>query len=229
LLNRRVAAGTADISEGPAMSRAQALQAVETGIQLAADAKADGCKILLTGEMGIGNTTTSAAMAAVLLGADPAQVTGRGAGLSSEGLRRKTAVVRRAIEVNRPDAADPLGVLAALGGFDIAGLCGVFIGGAAHRLPVLCDGLISTVAALCAVRLFPAAGNAMLASHVSAEPAGRMLLDALGLAPLICAGMYLGEGSGAVAALPLLDMAYAVYDGMRTFEEIEIESYLPLA
>lgn len=228
MLDRRVAAGTGDITEGPAMTRQQAIQAIQTGIDLVGQCKQQGYKILATGEMGIGNTTTSAAMASVLLGCPPEVVTGRGAGLSTEGLRRKTEVVAKAIAVNRPDANDPLDVLAKLGGFDIAGICGAFLGGAVHRVPILLDGLISAVGALTAKRLFPAAANAMLATHVSAEPAGGLLLEALGLKPLITAGMYLGEGTGAVAALPLLDMGYAVYGGMRTFDEIEIESYKPL-
>lgn len=228
LLDRRIAAGTGDISRGPAMTRGQAVAALETGIALVEEQKAAGAKILLTGEMGIGNTTTSAAMAAVLLGQPAAVVTGRGAGLSSAGLGRKVEAIEEAIRTNKPDPQDPLDVLSKLGGFDIAGLAGIFLGGAIHRVPVLVDGLISAVAALVAKRLCPGAGAAMLASHISAEPAGRLLLEALGLDPLICAGMYLGEGSGAVAALPLLDMAYAVYGGMPTFEEIEIERYVPL-
>lgn len=229
LLNRRIAAGTGDIAAGPAMSRNQAIQAIGVGMDLVGEMRRQGCDIILTGEVGIGNTTTSSAVASVLLRQEPAIVTGRGAGLSSEGLRNKIAVIEQAIRVNRPDPADPLDVLAKVGGFDIAGLVGVFLGGAYHRVPVLVDGLISSVAALVAQRLRPESADAMLASHVSAEPACRMLLDALGLSPLICAGMCLGEGSGAVAALPLLDMAYAVYNGMPTFEDIAIERYQPLA
>ncbi len=227
LLRRRIAAGTGDIAAGPAMTPQQALDAIRTGIALVREQQAAGARILLTGEMGIGNTTTSAAMASVLLGRPPAQVAGRGAGLSSLGLQTKVEVITKAIEVNRPDPADALDVLAKLGGFDIAGMVGIFIGGALHRLPILVDGLISAVAALAAVRLCPGAIHAMLASHISAEPAGQLLLDELALEPLICAGMYLGEGSGAVAALPLLDMAYAVYGG-STFEDIEVEQYQPL-
>lgn len=227
LLNRRIAPGTADISIGPAMTPEQAERAIQTGIELVVQMKAEGYKILCTGEAGIGNTTTSSAMASVLLGCGVEDVTGRGAGLSSEGLKRKVATIQKAIEVNRPDANDPMDVLAKLGGFDIAGLCGVFIGGAICRVPVLVDGFISSVAALCAARLRPEAKHAMLASHLSAEPAGAMVLEALGLRPLICAGMRVGEGTGAVAALPLLDMAYAVYSDMPTFEELAIESYKP--
>ena len=229
LLKYRVAAGTQDISEGPAMSREQAEQAVDTGIELVRIAKNDGYKMLCTGEMGIGNTTTSSAVASVLLGCDPAEVTGRGAGLTTEGLRRKVEVIRKAIAVNKPDPDDALDVLAKLGGFDIAGLCGVFLGGAIHRIPIVADGLISTTAALAAKRICPNGGFATLASHTSAEPAGKMLLEALGLRPLINAGMFLGEGTGAVAALPLLDMGYAVYDKIPTFAEINMDDYVPLS
>ena len=156
------------------------------------------------------------------------ELTGRGAGLSDEGLARKIAVIQQAIACNRPDRDDVLDVLCKVGGFDIAGLCGVFLGGALYRVPVLIDGFISAVAALCALRLCPAAGKAMLASHVSAEPAGQMVLEALGKRPLITAGMHLGEGTGAVAAMPLLDMACAVYQGCYTFRDGGIEAYQPL-
>ncbi len=227
LVNRRIAPGTADIAAGPAMTRDEAERAVQAGIELAVQMKAEGYKLLCTGEVGIGNTTTSSAVAAVLLGRSVEEVTGRGAGLSTEGLGRKIESIRRAIEVNRPNPAEPMDVLAKLGGFDLAGLCGLFLGGAMCRLPVLVDGFISSVAALCAARLRPPAARAMLASHVSAEPAGAMLLEALGLKPLICAGMRVGEGTGAVAALPLLDMAFAVYNEMPSFEELDIETYSP--
>lgn len=228
LLNRRVAAGTGDISAGPAMTTEQALFALQQGINLVRLMKGKGYRILATGEMGIGNTTTSSAVVSVLLGMEPSQVTGRGAGLSSEGLQRKTEVIRQAIRVNQPHPSDALDVLSKLGGFDIAGLAGIFIGGAIYRVPVLIDGVISASAALVARKLCPESAQCMLASHISAEPAAGLVLEAMGLKPIICAGMFLGEGSGAVAALPLLDMAYAVYEGMRTFEEVHIDSYQPL-
>lgn len=227
VIDRRVANGTGDISQGPAMTCAQAEQAILAGALLVKDCKEQGVSLLATGEMGIGNTTTASAVASVLLGCEPEAITGRGAGLSDEGLARKKAAIRRAIACNQPDPSDPLDVLAKLGGFDIAGMCGVFLGGAACRVPVLADGFISAVAALCAVRLCPAAAKAVLASHVSAEPAGMLLLDALRKKPLITAGMRLGEGTGAVAAMPLLDMARAVYMDCYTFEEGGIEAYTP--
>ena len=202
--NCRIAAGTADFTTGPAMTR-----------QLA------------TGEMGIGNTTTSSAVAAVLLGQPVERMTGRGAGLSDAGLARKLDAIRQGIARNRPDAADPLDVLSKLGGFDIAGLCGVFLGGALEGLPVLMDGFISGVAALCAVRLCPAAEKAVFASHCSTEPAARLVLEALGKAPLLTAGLHLGEGTGAVASIPLWDMALAVYRDCYSFTEGGITPYTP--
>lgn len=228
VLSRRIGNGTADISLGPAMTRAQAEAAIEAGIGLVEEQKRQGIQLLATGEMGIGNTTTSSAVACVLLDRAPEEMTGRGAGLSDEGLRKKIQVIHQALQVNRPDPRDPVDVLAKVGGFDLAGLCGVFLGGLIHQVPVLIDGVISATAALCAVRLCPQAGSAMLASHVSAEPMGGVLLEALGKKPLICAGMHLGEGTGAVAAMPLLDMAAAVYRGAYTFEEGGIEAYVPL-
>lgn len=217
--------GTGNIAVGPAMSRIEAAKAIQIGIDLVGELKAQGYGIIATGEMGIGNTTTASAMAAVLLGLEPAAVTGRGAGLTDAGLIRKVEAIRRAIEVNRPDPADALDVLSKVGGLDIAGICGAFLGGAIHRVPILIDGFISAVGALAALRLAPESRCAMLAAHVSAEPAARMVLEALELKPLITAGLRLGEGTGAVAALPLLDMALAVYDGMVTFENIGMDAY----
>ena len=223
----RIAAGTADFTQGPAMTRAQAVEAVGRGIRLVQEQKAAGVQLLATGEMGIGNTTTSSAVAAVLLGQPVERMTGRGAGLSDEGLARKVDAICRGILRNEPDPTDPLDVLAKLGGFDLAGLCGVFLGGALEGVPVVMDGFISGVAALCAVRLCPAAAKAVFASHCSSEPAARLVLDALGKAPLLTAGLHLGEGTGAVASIPLWDMALAVYRGCYSFAEGGITPYTP--
>ena len=223
----RIAAGTADFTQGPAMTRAQAVEAVGRGIRLVQEQKAAGVQLLATGEMGIGNTTTSSAVAAVLLGQPVERMTGRGAGLSDEGLARKVDAICRGILRNEPDPTDPLDVLAKLGGFDLAGLCGVFLGGALEGVPVVMDGFISGVAALCAVRLCPAAAKAVFASHCSSEPAARLVLDALGKAPLLTAGLHLGEGTGAVASIPLWDMALAVYRGCYSFAEGGIAPYTP--
>lgn len=228
LINRKIAYGTKNMAKEPAMTREQALQAIETGIGMVAELKEKGFQIIATGEMGIGNTTTSSAVAAVLLGEQVENVTGRGAGLSTEGLTRKISAIHRAIERNQPDPADGVDVLAKVGGFDIAGLAGVFLGGAAYRVPVVIDGFISAVAALAAVTICPGVQAYMLASHVSKEPAAKMVLDRLGVSATLYADMCLGEGTGAVAYFPLLDMACAVYNGMSTFQEVNIEEYQPL-
>jgi len=225
----RIAAGTKNMRLGPAMTRDEAVRALEAGIAVAHELADGGYTLLATGEMGIGNTTSSSAVASVLLGRPAAEMTGPGAGLSREGVLHKIAVIGDAVALTRPDPEDPLDVLAKVGGFDIAGMAGCFLGCAERRIPCLIDGFISAVAALIAARMCPAAVDCMLASHVSAEPAGQLLLDTLGLRPLITAGMRLGEGTGAVAAMPLLDMAIAVFTTMATFSDIQIEAYRPLA
>ena len=227
VLDRRLGNGTGDITAGPAMTREQAERGVLIGINLVREQKKQGVRLLATGEMGIGNTTTSSAVASVLLNRPVRDMTGRGAGLSDTGLRRKVWAIETAIEKNRPNPADPLDVLSKVGGFDIAGMCGIFLGGAVYRVPVLIDGLISAVAALCAVRMCPDAAKAALASHVSAEPAGRLILDKLGKKPLITAEMRLGEGTGAVAAMPMLDMALSLYRDGTTFDGAGIKAYTP--
>ena len=194
----RIAAGTADFTKGPAMTHAEAVEAIGRGIALTRQLAAEGYGLVATGEMGIGNTTTSSAVAAVLLAQPVQTMTGRGAGLSDAGLARKVDTIRRGIACNVPNPDDVLDVLSKLGGFDIAGLCGMFLGGALAGVPVLMDGFISGVAALCAVRLCPAASKAVFASHCSTEPAARLVLDALGKTPLLTAGLHLGEGTGAV-------------------------------
>lgn len=221
----KVAYGTANMTKGPAMTRAQAVQALEAGIEMVRRLKEEGYGLLATGEMGIGNTTTSSAVASVLLDRSVEEMTGRGAGLSGDGLNRKINAIRKAIEVNQPDPKDAIGVLAKVGGFDIAGMAGMFLGGAALGVPVVIDGFISCVAALIAQRICPLAGEYMIASHVSKEPAACLILEALGKEAVIHGEMCLGEGSGAVALFPFLDMGIAVYDSMSTFEDIHVEQY----
>lgn len=228
LIRRKIAYGTKNFHLEPAMTREQAVKAVMAGIGIVRDLSEQGYRLIATGEMGIGNTTASSAVACLLLGKEPEAMTGRGAGLSDEGLKRKTAVIADAVKLYGKECRDGIGVLSCVGGFDIAGLAGVFLGGALYRIPVLIDGFISACAALAAAAISPAAKEYMLATHVSAEPAGRLLLDVLGVKPFVEAGMCLGEGTGAVASIPLLDMALEVYTKMSTFQEIEIEEYKPL-
>lgn len=225
LLPRKLMAGTNDISQGPAMERAKAETAIATGIALVGEKKAEGYRLIATGEAGIGNTATTAAMTSVFLSLPAEAVTGRGAGLSDTGFLRKQAVIQQAIEINRPNADDPVDVLAKVGGLDIAAMTGAFIGGALHRIPIVMDGVISAVAALAAVRLCPPVKDYILPSHISAEPAGGLLMRELGFSPILHADMRLGEGTGAVALFPLLDMAAAVYTHGATFDDIEMEAY----
>lgn len=224
----KVCHGTKNFLKEPAMTREQAVSVIQSGIDLAGELKAQGYHILATGEMGIGNTTTSSAMAAVLLDRPVEEVTGRGAGLSSKGLERKIQVIREGIQLHHPDPKDPLDVLCKVGGFDIAGMMGLFLGAAVHRIPVVVDGFISGISALAAIGICPAAKDFILPSHVSKEPAGQMLLDALGMKPFLTCEMCLGEGTGAVALFPILDLAHAVYTGMSTFADTRIEEYKPL-
>lgn len=225
LIPHSIARGTNDISEGPAMTLEQAKKAILTGINLVKERKEEGYRLIATGEAGIGNTTTSSAILSVLLDVPVEKVTGRGSGLTDDGLLRKQNAIKKAIEVNRPDPSDALDVLAKVGGFDIAGMTGAFLGGAIYGVPVIMDGFISGVAALLAVKLCPYVKDYILPSHISAEPAGQMLMEALGLDPIIHANMRLGEGTGAVALMPLLDMAAAVYWNAASFDDINVEAY----
>ncbi|WP_455190275.1 nicotinate-nucleotide--dimethylbenzimidazole phosphoribosyltransferase [Eubacterium ramulus] len=225
---RKIAYGTKNMAKEPAMTREQAVAAIEVGIAKAEELHAQGYEMLATGEMGIGNTTTSSAMTAVYLGLDVETVTGRGAGLSSYGLQRKIHAIKQAIAVNQPDPENPLDVLAKVGGLDIAGMCGLFLGGAAQQMPVVMDGFISQVAALTAVRLVPECADYILASHVSEEPGANILLKALEKDAFLTCGMRLGEGSGAVALFPILDFASDIYHKMSTFVQADIVEYQPL-
>lgn len=225
VLDRRIAAGTKSIARGPAMTRDQALRAVEVGIEIAGLMQGRGYGLLIAAEMGIGNTTTSSAVISSLLALDPKDVVGRGAGLDSAGLARKVDAVSRALEVNAPDASDALDVVAKVGGFDIAALAGLFIGGAARHVPVLIDGLISAVGALVAVRLCPACRPYLVATHASAEPAFGFVMKELGLKPVLHAGMHLGEGTGAVCFVPVLDAALALYANAASFDVWGMDAY----
>lgn len=273
LVDRKIAMGSLNIAKEAAMSIEQCENAVQVGIDSVRDLKQKGYEILATGEMGIGNTTPSSALAAVLLGQEVENVTGKGAGLSNSSLELKIKAIKRAIKryysiennyrnslkgldskemsskemgsldmasldmysedmisvkrdtIKVNGAQSAINLLSQLGGYDIAGLVGVFLGGAIYKIPIVIDGFISSVAALLAVTIEPKARYYMFPSHESKEPAGRMVLEALQMKPFITCDMYLGEGTGAIAVLPILNMAVEVYQKMSTFKEIEIEEY----
>ena len=210
--------GTANFAVGPAMSREQALAGVEAGIATARRLAHDGFDLVAIGDMGIGNTTSASALTAALLPAEPATVCGRGTGIDDATLARKIEVVARALETNAPDPTDPISVLAALGGFEIAMLTGVCLGAAATSVPVLLDGFVTGAAALVAARLQPLAVESMIASHRSPEPGHALVLAELGLRPLLDLGLRLGEGSGAALALPLVQAGLALLADMATFD-----------
>lgn len=217
---KKVARGTANMAKGPAMSLEEARRSIEAGIEVfEAEFAKKAFQIAATGDLGIGNTTPSAAIAAVYTGLPARSTVGRGTGLDDAGLARKALVVERALEVNRPDPADALGVLAKVGGFEIGGIAGTCLAAAAHRIPVVVDGFISTAGALVAAGLAPAARDYMLASHASTEGCHRAMLGRLGLEPLLDLGLHLGEGTGAVLAIPLCVAACHVLDEMATFSE----------
>ena len=220
VLNRKIAYGTQNIAHGPAMKREQALQAIRTGFELAQATEAD---VIGIGEMGIGNTTTSAAVLSVLLDADVEAVTGRGGGITDESFQMKKQVIRNAIAINRPDKDDVVDVLSKVGGFDIAAMCGAFLGCAAKRCPVVIDGFISAVAALCAYKLCPLAVQYFIPSHASYEIGYKLAMDVMGLQPIFLLGMRLGEGSGCPLAFEVLRAACAIINDMATFDQAGID------
>ena len=219
--------GTADITQGPAMTRGQAEACVTAGVALALEAAESGADLIGTGDMGIGNTTASSAVAAALTGRPPSATTGRGTGRSDRELEHKVAVVERALAVNRPDPADGLDVLSRVGGFEIGVLAGVVLGGALSRRVVVLDGFISGAAALVAHSLCPAVRDYLVAAHVSAEAGHRVVLSHLGLRPLLDLDMRLGEGTGAVLAMGLVEAAAACLAAMATFAEAEVSDRDP--
>ena len=218
LLPRKIAPGTADFTEGPAMTREQATAALTAGLEIARDLVAAGNRCLITGDMGIANTTASAALICAFTGADPAEATGRGTGIDAATYARKVDVVCRGLALHRPDPADPVGVLAAFGGFEHAALAGYILGGAALRVPVILDGVISGAAALAAAALAPDVTTACFAGHRSAEPGHAIALAHLGLRPLVDLGLRLGEGTGALLALPLVQSAARALRDVATFD-----------
>lgn len=233
VIDAKVRRGTANFLKEPAMTEKECLEAIETGIRAVKECKDKGTGIIATGEMGIGNTTTSTALLCALKGLDPELFTGKGAGLDKSGLAKKKEVIRKGIELYRGEKAgqdvtsgtEALELLRALGGLDIAGLTGVFIGGAVYNVPIVIDGLISAVAGFTANILVPGCQRYMLASHKGREKGMEVILQELGLKPLIYADLALGEGTGAVMLFPLLDMAMALYQGGTFFGDTQIDRY----
>jgi nicotinate-nucleotide--dimethylbenzimidazole phosphoribosyltransferase len=227
LVEARIRAGTADMTEGPAMSRVEALRSIQVGLDLVAELRADGLDLVGLGEMGIGNTTAASAITAVLTGRPAGLVTGRGTGVDADGHRRKVAAIERAIEVDRPNPSDPIGVLAAVGGLEIGVLVGVIASAAEAGIPIVLDGFITGSAALIAAALQPAVVPRLIAGHRSPEPGHAVILDHLGLAPVLDLELRLGEGSGAALAMGLVSAAVAIRDGMATFESAAVSTAVP--
>jgi nicotinate-nucleotide--dimethylbenzimidazole phosphoribosyltransferase len=223
-LKHKIAPGTQNIAQGPAMSREQASQAIQTGLSVL-NAQADrGLDILATGDMGIGNTTPSAAIACAITGHPPEEIVGRGTGVDDEGLKRKISAVSRALDVNQPDPEDSLDILAKVGGFEIGGLTGVILGAAGQGIPVVIDGFISTAAAMLAVNFEPRVRDYLFSAHRSQERGHQIMLDWLELTPLLSLGLRLGEGTGAVLAISLIESACSILREMATFEEAGVSN-----
>ena len=227
ILNRKIRKGTDSILHGRAMSLEEVVRAVRIGIELANQAKTDGVSILGVGEMGIGNTTTSTAVLSVLTGADADEITGRGGCITDKMLEHKKTVIKEAIAKNHPERENVLDVLSCVGGFDLAAMCGVFLGAAKNKLPVVIDGYISIVAALCAKRFCLLAGDYFFPSHMSEEKGYKIAMNELSLVPYLNLGMRLGEGSGCPLAFEIIDSACVLMNEMATFEKAKInDSYL---
>lgn len=219
LIVRKIGRGTKNMALGPAMSRQEAIQAIETGIELVEKEAEKGLDIVGTGDMGIGNTTPSSAILSVFTGASPQEVTGRGTGINDQGLAKKIETIKKAISVNAPDPKDPIDVLAKIGGYEIGGIAGLILGAAANRIPAVVDGFISGAGALIAVKIEPKVNQYLIASHNSVEVGHRILLDYLGLRPLLDLDLRLGEGTGAALAIQLVEASLKIFTQMATFTE----------
>lgn len=219
LIARKVAYGTRNMAQEPAMTREEALRALWVGVERAQEAVEEGADVLAAGDMGIGNTTPAAALAVVFTGRPAGAVTGRGTGIDTSTLSHKVAVINRAVAINKPTADDPVGALAAVGGLEIAGIAGLILGAAAARRPLMLDGFIATAGALVAARLAPSSVDYLIAAHRSVEPGHQIMMDHLGLAPLLTLKMRLGEGTGAVLGMGLLEAGWRIYREMATFAE----------
>jgi len=226
LKDKKVAMGTQNMAHGPAMSQEEAIRSIEAGIELVEEELMKGVDILGTGDMGIGNTTPSSAITAVITGAEVATVTGRGTGLDEEGWRRKVRIIQKALDVNRPDQKDVIDVLSKVGGFEIGGIAGLILAGAKHRIPIVIDGFISGAAALIATSLSPKVKSYLIASHQSAEQGHKILLEYLGLKPLMNLDFRLGEGTGAALGIFLVEASLKILDEMATFSEASVSEKL---
>ncbi|SFI96243.1 nicotinate-nucleotide--dimethylbenzimidazole phosphoribosyltransferase [Thermoflavimicrobium dichotomicum] len=224
VINKKVRKGTRHFAEEEAMTEEETIQAIEVGIEVVEQLKQKGVQLLAVGEMGIGNTTIATALAAVFTQKSVSELAGRGTGINDHALQQKIEVIEAALERHQPNPDQPLRVLSQLGGLEVAGMAGVYIGAAAAGIPVMVDGVISTVAALLAVKMEPSVRNYLFASHLSVEPAHAVLLDALGLQPIIQAGLRLGEASGAALAFPMFDAAVAIVREMATFADLGLPS-----
>ncbi|NLN14354.1 MAG: nicotinate-nucleotide--dimethylbenzimidazole phosphoribosyltransferase [Tissierellia bacterium] len=224
VINRKIAYGTKNFTKGPAMTYEEAVKSIEVGIEIGDRLFEEGYDILGTGELGMGNTTTSAALLTVFSGLDVSLTCGRGAGITEEQYEHKKQTILKGIEVNKPNKEDPIDVISKVGGFDIGGMCGLFLSGAKNGIPVVIDGFISSAAALCAVRLNPAVRDYIIPSHLSNEPGAKYMLDELGLEPMLNLKMRLGEGSGCPLAFQIIDAALYTQENMGTFKEATIDS-----
>ena len=223
LINRKVRKGTSNMAKGPAMSKEEAISAIETGIEMVSQLVKEGYSLFGTGEMGIGNTSTASAVAMAFLGCSAEEAVGKGVGLTEEGYASKKSVIERAISINKPDPYDPIDVLSKVGGFDIAGMTGCFLGAAYCRVPIVIDGFISAAAALAAYRINPLVRDYIIPSHLSAEPGYSLVINEIGLEPLLNLNMRLGEGSGCPLAFNIIEAAEAIISDMATFEEATIK------
>jgi len=219
LLCRNIGKGTKNIAKGAAMTREEAIKAIEAGIEIVSTEAGKGLSLVGTGDMGLGNTSSSAAICAVITGNPVSMVTGRGTGIDDDKLKKKIEAIEKAIKVNQPDKEDPIDVLSKLGGFEIAGLVGVILGAAAHNVAVLIDGFISGAAALIAVEIMPEATNYIIAGHLSVEPGHRIMLDYINLKPLLQFDMRLGEGTGGALAMVTVEASARILGEMATFDE----------
>lgn len=224
LISRKIRKGTSNMAKGPAMTREEAVRAIETGIEMVSQLVDEGYSLFGTGEMGIGNTSTSSAVAMAFLGCSAEDAVGKGAGLTEEGYNNKKSVIERSIKVNKPDPKDPIDVLSKVGGFDIAGMTGCFLGAAYQRVPIVIDGFISAAAALAAYRINPLVKDFIIPSHCSEEPGYKLAMGEIGLKPMLDLNMRLGEGSGCPLAFNIIDAAEAIVSEMATLEEAMIES-----